>query len=694
MKKASIILVLIFSGLTSVFGQEGAGQAGEFLRWGAGGRAFGFGRAFTAIANDASALYWNPAGLSSLPRIGATFMFMHVPMRSGASHDYLAAAFPLRLLFVKSESDNPLVQGLQKLNIGGGFLWHSLGEFQFYMPDATPLSSEDTNIAETALYLSVSYPFNALVHKMLSSNSALEGDFDLGVTAKIVNQDLFGVKGTATSFDVGIKYTHFSNVLSFGLILRDINRPRFSFSETIHGDRIPASSTLGFSLNPPLGALRGLVLGFDYGIIAPGKRDREVMFGAEYDLSFVKSNLPLKVRLGTNSEHESLTIGLTLSPELSFDNDWLPSGDWTFANDRGAFDAIGPRYAISIDKNPFDAKYWYRNAEVQFAAYDCRNLQAILENEELPKYLHNAETAKNPGGRAYRYEAALRRADLAFMVALAETQSQEMTPRGSPAETGKKFTGVSEQYSKRAAKYLALDSGKDDLQHSEYIRSFYKYVQALLLSGESRKAVSVCADSGKSWGKHINVYENEERKVSSGQAETINLLYGYALMKSGQSGRAVRVLGSDFNRGALSKYFLAHLEFVSADYGKCLETLADTDLNDTDFPDDIFVPVTYDCSFGDEVLFLRGAALYRLANRNDELITCIAEFAKIPRFYPDSDLARFLMKGDHVLEQMVDAYDNGDVAQVRKLLEKIIESYLRSFETKALKETTYTYHYR
>ncbi|MBX7151329.1 hypothetical protein K1X84_06785, partial [bacterium] len=46
------------------FAQRGdAGTTSIFMETGLGARAQGFGQAFTAIANDGSAVFWNPAGL-------------------------------------------------------------------------------------------------------------------------------------------------------------------------------------------------------------------------------------------------------------------------------------------------------------------------------------------------------------------------------------------------------------------------------------------------------------------------------------------------------------------------------------------------------------------------------------------------------------------------------------------------------
>jgi hypothetical protein len=68
--------------------------AAEFLRIGVGARALGMGGAFTSIANDASAAYWNPAGLMTLDN--AELLFMHAEQFGDlATHDFFGYVQPL-----------------------------------------------------------------------------------------------------------------------------------------------------------------------------------------------------------------------------------------------------------------------------------------------------------------------------------------------------------------------------------------------------------------------------------------------------------------------------------------------------------------------------------------------------------------------------------------------------------------------
>jgi hypothetical protein len=86
-KHISILAVLL---LTSICGLRAQKYSNEFLAIGVGARAHGMSGAQTALVNDITAGYWNPAGLSAIEapfQIGA----MHAEWFVGVSqYDYLA----------------------------------------------------------------------------------------------------------------------------------------------------------------------------------------------------------------------------------------------------------------------------------------------------------------------------------------------------------------------------------------------------------------------------------------------------------------------------------------------------------------------------------------------------------------------------------------------------------------------------
>lgn len=70
------VLTFLFSFLifpAKLWGTGDAGAPGSFLNFGTGARSQAMGSAFTGLCDDVSAIYWNPAGLSQLPRNQLTF---------------------------------------------------------------------------------------------------------------------------------------------------------------------------------------------------------------------------------------------------------------------------------------------------------------------------------------------------------------------------------------------------------------------------------------------------------------------------------------------------------------------------------------------------------------------------------------------------------------------------------------------
>ena len=74
--------------------QQATGAAGLFLRMGVGARALGMGGAFTGIANDPSAAYWNPSGLGQIHNF--QFEFMNVNLPFDRRFNYFCATLPVR----------------------------------------------------------------------------------------------------------------------------------------------------------------------------------------------------------------------------------------------------------------------------------------------------------------------------------------------------------------------------------------------------------------------------------------------------------------------------------------------------------------------------------------------------------------------------------------------------------------------
>lgn len=74
-------------------GQRVGTSAAQFLKIGVGARAMGMGEAFVAVANDAEALYWNPAGISQFSK--NSVFFSHIQWLVDIQMEYAGLVYHL-----------------------------------------------------------------------------------------------------------------------------------------------------------------------------------------------------------------------------------------------------------------------------------------------------------------------------------------------------------------------------------------------------------------------------------------------------------------------------------------------------------------------------------------------------------------------------------------------------------------------
>lgn len=201
----------------------------EFMYLGVGARALGMGKAFTAISDDASSGYWNPAGLLHLPS-NIQLKFMHSEYMAGlAAFDYGAIGF-------KTGSQSAL--GISYIRFGIDDI-----------PDTSELIDAEGNINMDKIR-SFSASDNAF---LLSYARGLKDreQWRYGFTAKVIRRTA-GTFANAWGFgiDAGLQY-HSPNLM-LALSVRDItttfNAWSYSLSDamkevfTLTGNTIPENS--------------------------------------------------------------------------------------------------------------------------------------------------------------------------------------------------------------------------------------------------------------------------------------------------------------------------------------------------------------------------------------------------------------------------------------------------------------------
>jgi len=215
MIKRAFFLVLILLSISNLNAQTViAKYAGEFMALGVGGRAIGMGGAFTGIANDVTAGYYNPAGLANLnyPQIA----LMHAEQfGSLVNYDYGAVAIPY---------DTDMSFGISAFRIGIDGIHDTRKALYDANGDGIiDIRDDRLDYSKITEFSNQDWAFYLTFAKKYSEN------FYWGVNAKIIRRSIAEESATGIGFDVGAFYSPIEN-LFLGANLQDVTTTLIAWS--------------------------------------------------------------------------------------------------------------------------------------------------------------------------------------------------------------------------------------------------------------------------------------------------------------------------------------------------------------------------------------------------------------------------------------------------------------------------------
>lgn len=264
-------------------------NAASFLKIGAGARAIALGGAFVAVADDASAGYWNPAGLAHLP--GPVISLAdRIPVMD-TDYASMAVASPIWKLGF----------------LGLSAIYYSCGDVPVY--DSHGVSKGVLTDREAAVILSYAYKLNQL---------------SVGVNGKYVYQDIaddfISTESDGIGADVSVLYEIFRSL---------------TVGATFHSNYEMASNADGtLSGESPLNIRAGVHYKGDMG------KDNSLSFMVDFDQSRL---YPLKLHLGTE-----LILYDTFALRAGLDDFYVETRDAKIAYVDLIRESLKPTFGVGI----------------------------------------------------------------------------------------------------------------------------------------------------------------------------------------------------------------------------------------------------------------------------------------------------------------------------------------------------------
>ncbi len=325
-KKLALILLLTCLTGPLLAGNGFKKYAGEFMYLGAGARGTAMGGAFSALVDDASASYWNPAALVDVP--GFQIQFMNSKQFiSSIQTNYLAVSHPY---------NNGAVIGVSLYFLTVNNIQNTTGAGVF---DQTTLELVGLDESRIKSFNTGDYILTAAYSQRWDER------LSWGVSLKMLYRDFDFTSAAGMGLDMGLLYR--LKGIRLSAVARDITGTLIAWN---NGEKQWVSPTIAFGAAYPM-ALKSLSLnisptigmqfmgeGRDYAAQASmGPFSADLMAGME-----IRYNQVISIRGGVDAlQRFNAGVGLQL-PHISFDYSFT-----AYANELGNIHRIN--FNLSLD---------------------------------------------------------------------------------------------------------------------------------------------------------------------------------------------------------------------------------------------------------------------------------------------------------------------------------------------------------
>ncbi|MBN1154837.1 PorV/PorQ family protein [candidate division KSB1 bacterium] len=352
-----LIVLLISSDIYTVKSMADEGTAGTvniFSVGGVGARALGLGNAYVALPMDATAVYWNPAGMEYIEKKNISVFYTN--LLEGTQYNFVGYVHPI----------------INVGTLGAGII--RVGT-DFNVRDNHNVSEGSSSYQESQFILSFAkqIPFNLAV----------------GVNLKLHYFSLWNNSDTGIGADLGMIYKpNFGHVIfqdmSFGMNFHNIMQP--SLKPLEETDVLPFNFKFGMAKPIRLNSRGGqitLFLDFDQ---AGGNSSFRYHTGTEYVF-----NDRAMLRLGINNSQLAFGAGVKYSDfqfdysfgkfaEHELNSSHRISISFSFGKDREELIQIAERRKLDeIDKQVAQKIEWERNAKIARA---FENAKRYMDDED------------------------------------------------------------------------------------------------------------------------------------------------------------------------------------------------------------------------------------------------------------------------------------------------------------------------